>query len=229
MNFIKSLFGEVGGGVLAGVLALAIVIILIIFLVWALKILLNATERVSKSNQRRLGVSETFALDQKRQLLLVRRDNVEHLILLGGNSEIIIENNIPIERKTSLNNKATNIKNQKDMQKLGSKIKSTLARAAPKLTKDTATLATAGAALGEVSLRHTGLLRRSDDNNNKDAPPINPQDSDVKEQIHEHRAADSDIDVSNKDIFFIDEIDEIDQANIKNGKSGVAKTNKRNK
>ncbi len=226
MNFIKSLFGEVGGGVLAGVLALAIVIILIIFLVWALKVLLNATGRVSRSNQRRLGVSETFALDQKRQLILVRRDNVEHLILLSGTSEIIIENNIPIEKKTNFNNKSSNIKNQKEMQKLGSKIKSTLAGASPKLTKNTAALATTGAALSDVSLRHTGLLRRSDDSNDNDTSPINPQDSNVKEQIHEHRAADSAIDTSNHDIFFIDGEDEIIN---KNGKSGVAKKTKSKK
>ena len=34
--------------------------------------------------EKRLGVVETASVDQKRKLLLVRRDDVEHLIIVGG-------------------------------------------------------------------------------------------------------------------------------------------------
>lgn len=51
---------------------------------------------------RRLGVVEMVALDHKRRLALVRRDDVGHLILLGADNEIVIETNIalPHNKKT---------------------------------------------------------------------------------------------------------------------------------
>ncbi|WP_274427077.1 flagellar biosynthetic protein FliO [Chelativorans sp. YIM 93263] len=39
----------------------------------------------------RLGVVEAAAVDNQRRLVLVRRDNVEHLILIGGPSDIVVE------------------------------------------------------------------------------------------------------------------------------------------
>jgi flagellar protein FliO/FliZ len=37
-------------------------------------------------------------VDQKRQLLIVRRDNVEHLILTGGPQDVVVETGIPVEK-----------------------------------------------------------------------------------------------------------------------------------
>lgn len=42
----------------------------------------------------RLGVVEVTAVDAKRRLVLVRRDAVEHLILLSPTSETIVETGI---------------------------------------------------------------------------------------------------------------------------------------
>ncbi|MFM8608835.1 MAG: hypothetical protein ACKOBC_12885 [Hyphomicrobiales bacterium] len=42
----------------------------------------------------RLGIVDTFSVDRQRQLMIVRRDNVEHLVLIGGNSDLVIETNI---------------------------------------------------------------------------------------------------------------------------------------
>ena len=41
----------------------------------------------------RLGVSEYYEVDKDRRLVLVRRDTVEHLILIGGPQDIVIEQN----------------------------------------------------------------------------------------------------------------------------------------
>jgi flagellar protein FliO/FliZ len=41
--------------------------------------------------QRRLSVLEVLPLDNRRRLVLVRRDAVEHLLLIGGASDIIVE------------------------------------------------------------------------------------------------------------------------------------------
>lgn len=47
-----------------------------------------------KNRQPRLGVVDTFSIDRQRQLVIVRRDGVEHLILIGGTSDLLIESNI---------------------------------------------------------------------------------------------------------------------------------------
>lgn len=44
-----------------------------------------------QSGRRRLAVVESMALDGKRRLLLVRRDNVEHLLILGPSTETVVE------------------------------------------------------------------------------------------------------------------------------------------
>ena len=44
--------------------------------------------------RRRLAVEEILPLDGKRRLLLIRRDGVEHLVLLGQSSEIVVERGI---------------------------------------------------------------------------------------------------------------------------------------
>lgn len=50
--------------------------------------------RVRGRRGKRLGVSEFRELDKSRRLMLVRRDNVEHLILVGGGQSLVIEQNI---------------------------------------------------------------------------------------------------------------------------------------
>ncbi len=42
----------------------------------------------------RLGISEYYEIDKTRRLVLVRRDDMEHLVLIGGNQDIVIESDI---------------------------------------------------------------------------------------------------------------------------------------
>jgi flagellar protein FliO/FliZ len=44
--------------------------------------------------QRRLGVVEVVNLDAKRRLVLIRRDGVEHLLLVGGPADLVVESGI---------------------------------------------------------------------------------------------------------------------------------------
>lgn len=44
-----------------------------------------------RSGRARLAVVESLDLDQRRRLLIVRRDDVEHLIIVGGSSDLYIE------------------------------------------------------------------------------------------------------------------------------------------
>ncbi|MCT4492226.1 flagellar biosynthetic protein FliO [Bosea minatitlanensis] len=47
-----------------------------------------------RQRQPRLGIVDSYDLDRQRQLVLIRRDNVEHLIMLGGASDVVVETNI---------------------------------------------------------------------------------------------------------------------------------------
>jgi Flagellar biosynthesis protein, FliO len=42
----------------------------------------------------RLAVQDAAPVDSHRRLVLVRRDDVEHLLLIGGNTDIVVEQNI---------------------------------------------------------------------------------------------------------------------------------------
>ena len=42
----------------------------------------------------RLAVLDHAAVDARRRLVLVRRDNVEHLLLIGGPADVVVETNI---------------------------------------------------------------------------------------------------------------------------------------
>jgi hypothetical protein len=48
----------------------------------------------SRGRGPRLGVVDTYALDRTRQLLIIRRDDVEHLLMIGGTNDVLIESNI---------------------------------------------------------------------------------------------------------------------------------------
>jgi len=47
-----------------------------------------------RNASRRVGVIESVQLDGKRSIKLVRRDNIEHLVLIGGRNDVVIEPNI---------------------------------------------------------------------------------------------------------------------------------------
>src|SRR6266702_8052483 len=57
-----------------------------------------AGNRLGANTQRgrmpRLAVIDAAAVDGRRRLVLVRRDNVEHLLMIGGPTDIVVEPNI---------------------------------------------------------------------------------------------------------------------------------------
>lgn len=72
-------------------LALVFVLVLIVVIGWIFRRLGFGSAVPTTSRQRRLNVVEAVALDAKRRLVLVRRDDVEHLILLGASGDLVIE------------------------------------------------------------------------------------------------------------------------------------------
>src|ERR1700761_4318936 len=47
-----------------------------------------------RPRQPRLGLVDAFSLDGQRQLVLVRRDNIEHLVMIGGPNDVLVESQI---------------------------------------------------------------------------------------------------------------------------------------
>lgn len=78
-------------------LSLGLVLALLGALTWALKkygkqLGLPMAMKQGKSRTQLLDVT---ALDARHRLVLVRRDDVEHLLLLGGASPVVVETGIP--------------------------------------------------------------------------------------------------------------------------------------
>jgi flagellar protein FliO/FliZ len=48
----------------------------------------------SRGRQPRLAVIDYASVDARRRLILVRRDNVEHLLMIGGPTDVVVESNI---------------------------------------------------------------------------------------------------------------------------------------
>lgn len=75
--------------------ALVFVLALIGMLAWAARRFgfLRGTVR-PKTGRRRIEIVEIAPVDSKRRLLLVRRDQTEHLVLLGATADLLLESGI---------------------------------------------------------------------------------------------------------------------------------------
>ncbi|MCP4395189.1 MAG: FliO/MopB family protein [Alphaproteobacteria bacterium] len=76
------------------ILSLGFVIGLILITAKLLKAHLDPTTNAG-GKKRRLSISESINIDGRNRLLLVRRDDVEHLLIVGGATNLLIEQNIP--------------------------------------------------------------------------------------------------------------------------------------
>ena len=74
-----------------GAAAAFFVVLIIALVLWR-----TISPRVRGRRGQRIGISEYHELDKMRRLVLVRRDNVEHLILIGGPKDVVIETRIAI-------------------------------------------------------------------------------------------------------------------------------------
>ncbi|MCF8481198.1 MAG: flagellar biosynthetic protein FliO [Rhodospirillum sp.] len=75
-------------------LALVFVLGLLFALAYVMK-RFAAPGMVRNRSAKRIKVLEALAVDPKRRLVLVRRDDVEHLLLVGGDSDLVVEGGIP--------------------------------------------------------------------------------------------------------------------------------------
>jgi hypothetical protein len=91
----ETLFGEGQYG-LKMVFAIIVVLGLIALTAWLVRRF--GSERLgsgtARGRQPRLAVIDAASVDGRRRLVLIRRDNVEHLMMIGGPSDVVIESNI---------------------------------------------------------------------------------------------------------------------------------------
>ena len=96
MTFITSLFGGGENSGLTALIALGVALLVIILAVWLVRTMFNATSNASRNRNRRLSVVDSLAIDPKRHLLIIRRDNVEHVLLVGGPQDVVVESGIVV-------------------------------------------------------------------------------------------------------------------------------------
>jgi flagellar protein FliO/FliZ len=76
------------------VAALVAVLALVLLCAWLARRFGLAGRGFGVRGQRRLSIVEVTPIDGKRRLVLVRRDDTEHLVLVGVDSAIVIESGI---------------------------------------------------------------------------------------------------------------------------------------
>jgi hypothetical protein len=86
-----------GAGALVAQFVVALIVVIVLFAViaafarWRNK---NAGPAQARGRQPRLAVMDMAVVDDRRKLLLIRRDNVEHLVMIGGPSDLVVESAI---------------------------------------------------------------------------------------------------------------------------------------
>src|SRR5829696_6514221 len=79
-------------------IAFAIIFVLLTLFALVLRRLTGRRSALSgpggRARQPRLGIVDVYDLGRQRQLILLRRDNVEHLLLIGGPNDVVVESSI---------------------------------------------------------------------------------------------------------------------------------------
>jgi hypothetical protein len=189
MQFLTSLFGGSENSVLNAGLALAIVLLLIVFGLWVLKFFFSASNTLARRNKR-LTIIDTIALDPRRHLFIVRRDNVEHLILTGGPTDVVVEAGIPTEKpgvavapvRRAVPAAAPTADRPAPSQPVNDALEAAQALVtSPSARGPMERLRDLGRPVGQrksASLRHTGLMRPVSRMEPAAVIPINPDNSD---------------------------------------------------
>lgn len=81
-------------------LAFGGLLLLLALFYYGARALSGATSRGAKWRPgQRIGVVDSMPVDGTRRLVLVRRDDTEHLLLVGTHGDLVIESNIPMPRR----------------------------------------------------------------------------------------------------------------------------------
>jgi hypothetical protein len=92
---MSSLFGVELPTPVNFVIAFVVVLALIGAVAWLLRRFgTGRLDASARSRQPRLAVIDAASVDGRRKLVIIRRDNVEHLLMIGGPTDVVVETNI---------------------------------------------------------------------------------------------------------------------------------------
>ncbi|APT31137.1 IQ motif and SEC7 domain-containing protein 2 [Methylobacterium phyllosphaerae] len=99
MRWLQSVFGSDGSPIIQYIVIFAVIFTALAAIVFTVRRLTGRSLALpgrsgGRGRQPRLGIVDVYELDRARQLILLRRDNVEHLLLVGGPNDVVVERNI---------------------------------------------------------------------------------------------------------------------------------------
>lgn len=97
MQFLTALFGGSENTILNAAFALGIVLILVLIGLWIMKVVIQTTGNMSRGRGKRLSIVESVQIDAKHKVIILRRDNVEHVIMTGGTQDVVIESGLAVD------------------------------------------------------------------------------------------------------------------------------------
>ena len=78
-----------------------VVLVIVLVIVRIVRSMTFGTFVVGGRNRKtRLAIMDAAAVDSQRRLVLVRRDDIEHLILIGGPTDVVVERDIRLHAST---------------------------------------------------------------------------------------------------------------------------------
>jgi Flagellar biosynthesis protein, FliO len=96
---LDELISAYGSNFLVAALGVSLALLCLFIVLWLLR---NRAPspfvRGGRNRQPRLQVLDAAAIDTRRRIVLIRRDNVEHLVMIGGPTDLLIETGIGDER-----------------------------------------------------------------------------------------------------------------------------------
>ena len=93
---MEDFIGAYGNRLIIAVVGVGTALLLLAIVLWFIRRRSGSAPfiRGGRNRQPRLQVLDATAVDARRRLVLVRRDNVEHLVMIGGPTDIVIESGI---------------------------------------------------------------------------------------------------------------------------------------
>ncbi len=101
-ELIQKIFGSAVNPIVAYVIIFIVIVLAIYIIIRIARKLLGGTYVAGgKSRHLRLAIMDATPVDSHRRLVLVRRDDVEHLILIGGPTDVVVEQNIKLAKQST--------------------------------------------------------------------------------------------------------------------------------
>lgn len=128
MEWLQNLLSGENGDPLQLVLITLFLVISLILIVWVVRRVAGSpSRRAGRGRIPRLSITDSAAVDDKRYIVMVRRDNVEHLLLIGGPTDVVVETGIvrvqPVANQGETVKQAVRASEEKSVQKKAEAVK----------------------------------------------------------------------------------------------------------